>query len=69
MIVVIKAYDKYKVGSVIGVSGTGDNTIYQVQTEDGKIYDGVKVDDFGSPVYIHRSITGSFLSRVSPKIK
>jgi len=69
MVVVIKAYDKYKVGSVIGVSRVGGNTIHQVQTEDGKIYDGVKVDDFSSPVYIHRSITDSFLSRVSPKIK
>lgn len=60
-IVVLKAFDKFKVGSVMGVVKSGKDILYQVQTEDGKIYDDVKIDDFDNPIYIHQSITNSFL--------
>jgi hypothetical protein len=60
-IVVIKAFDKFKVGLVIGMVSTDKDVLYQVKTEDGKIYDDIKIDDFKSAVYIHNSITNSFL--------
>ena len=40
---------------------SGKDVLYQVVTEDGKIYDNVKIDDFDNPIYIHQSITNSFL--------
>ena len=43
-IVVLKAFDKFKVGSVMGVVKSGKDVLYQVVTEDGKIYDNVKID-------------------------
>jgi hypothetical protein len=60
-IVVIKAFDKFKVGTVMDVTNSGSVKLYQVKTEDGRVYDDVKVNDFKSLVYIHKSITNSFL--------
>lgn len=62
-IVVLKAFDKFKVGVVIGMVSTDSDVLYEVETEDGNVYDGVKINDFKSKVYIHQSITNSFLKK------
>ncbi len=60
-IVILSVFNKLKVGKVIDKSPNKGGFIYSIKTEDGKIYDDVCVNDTSNSIFIHSSITKSFL--------
>ncbi len=60
-VVVMVVYKKLKVGKVIDRSLTKSGYVYEVKTEDGKLYDDILVDDKSNSIRISTSITNSFL--------
>ena len=59
-IIIISAFKKFKVGEVVDKVNSKQGICYTVKTEDGKVYDNILVD-VKSSVFIHSSLTNSFL--------
>ena len=58
--IIVSAFKKLKVGTVVDKLNSKNGILYTVKTEDGKVYDNVLVD-VKSNIFIHSGLTKSFL--------
>jgi hypothetical protein len=65
--VIVSAFKKFKVGMIVDKLISKRGVTYIIKTEDGKVYDNVRVDSEVDNTFIHSALTNSFLKSKNHK--